>query len=116
MKINVFRAILMAVLAALVGYGCYEISDTDPRRIITAVAVGLVTFVTSSAASAVDYLDGRIGVSIKLVSGIFVAIGIVMNVIFAFFEYNIPLFVICNGVLLVLYLLIAQGLYKSEQQ
>lgn len=38
-----------------------------------------------------------------------------MNVVFAFFEYNMPLFVICNGVLLVLYLLMVQSLYKTRQ-
>lgn len=116
MKVDILRLVLIAVISALVGWGCYEIASSEPRCIVSAIAAGVFTLVAGGAAVAISYDDGRTGLSIRVLSGIVCVIGLVMNVAFAFFEYNIPVFVICNGVVLVVYLLILQGLYRAKQQ
>lgn len=115
MKIDYFRLVLVTAISALIAWGCYEIADEEPYATISAIAVGAYTFVTCGASVAMNYKEGRTGVSIKLLSGLFCTGGIIMNIVFAFFEYNIPLFAICNGLLLVVFLLIAQSLYKTRQ-
>lgn len=108
------KLLLIAVVSVLAAWGCYEISSVDPYCTASAVAVGVELLVTGIAGVAMNY-DSRVGVSIRLLSVVFGVLGLLMNVVFAFFEYNMPLFVICNGVLLVLYLLMVQSLYKTRQ-
>ena len=104
----------MAGISGLLAWGCYEIASVDPQRIITTVTVGLITFIMGGVTVAVNFHDKRIGINIKMLSGIFCVIGLMMDAIFSFFAYKISLFVILNGLLLMLYLLIVQRLYRIE--
>ena len=83
----------MAGISGLLAWGCYEIASVDPQRIITTVTVGLITFIMGGVTVAVNFHDKRIGINIKMLSGIFCVIGLMMDAIFSFFAYKISLFV-----------------------
>ena len=60
-----------------------------------------------------DYPDSRMGVNIKMLSMLFMAVAIVLNVVLSFFEFCTAAYCIPCGLLLLVYLLAFNGLYKA---
>ena len=48
-------------------------------------------------------------------SGIVLFATLIMNLIFAFCDFNVPLFVIINGLLLLIYAMSAVSIYRTQK-
>jgi hypothetical protein len=53
--------------------------------------------------------------NIKVVSGIFFAIALLSNLIFTFINFSVPGYIIINGILLLVFILIAYSINKAKQ-
>lgn len=115
MKVDIFKTIIGVAISGLFAYGCYAISDYENLKlllIITAFVTMAVCLVFAIGVYIPD--DSRKSVMLKTLSGIFWAIFLTTNMTFAFFEFNKPPYIILNGVLLLLYALIANAMWRTK--
>lgn len=114
MKINSLYFVITILISGLLAWGGYAISSYDDRSVFVLVALFLSLSVTSVCGLAIQYEEHRSGVSVRTASWMFFFIALVMDYIFAFFHFNIPLFVICNGLIILIVILIANSIYKTK--
>lgn len=115
MKINLVNSLIAAAMSALIAYGCYAICDYKEGQLLITIASFVQFLVLSIGTIAVSLPEGRSTVMFRILSGVFFGIAVISNLIFACFEFNKPLYIILNGVVLLIYLLSATGIARSKQ-
>ena len=114
MKIDIVKASIILCFSALISWGFYELSDYANLKLflalVTFFAVGIPSFVWVG----ISFDDKRVGTMIKTASSICFFLGLIMNLIFSFFNFKLPLFFILNGVLLLIFLLSVYSMHKAE--
>ncbi len=113
MKIDIVRSVIAVIIAALIGWGLSLIPDASPYSLYTGLGGGLACALMLFLGIGCDYPDSRMGVNIKMLSMLFMAVAIVLNVVLSFFEFSTAAYCIPCGLLLVVYLLAFNGLYKA---
>jgi hypothetical protein len=56
----------------------------------------------------------RSSVMLKTLSWVFLLIGMVSNGVFVFFDFSIPVYVIVNGLILLIFVLIYNSIYRTN--
>jgi hypothetical protein len=97
-----------------VGYGFYSWNSGEPYQVLISIGSGLMIFLPlggSLALSAGEH--GAIG-NIRALSLVFLIIAIISNIIFNFVTLASPVaYVIVNGVLLLIYILVAYAVSRA---
>lgn len=114
MRVNNLYLIIAVLLSALLAWGGYAISNYTDRNIYVLVTLFVSLGVTSVCGLALDYEEHRSGVMIKTASWSFFMVLLIMDYVFAFFHFNIPLFIICNGVILLVSIVVVSSVYKTK--
>ena len=70
---------------------------------------------TDRATIGVNFEQSRTTTNVRVVSGIFFVISLASNLIFSFFTFSTPSYVITNGILLLIFVLIAYSISKAKQ-
>jgi hypothetical protein len=94
-------------------YGLFEFAAESTRTIISAGG-GLFMFFTLSCLIAVQFQSDRTTVNLRTVSGIFFVIALLSHLFFAFLFFSLPFYVITEGILLMIYLLIVYSVQKAD--
>ena len=103
----------MAV-SLLIAYGLYSFHDSDKKILLSAGSfVFLATALVMSIG--VSFELPKTTTNIKVVSGIFFGIALISNLIFTFINFSVPSYVITNGILLLVFILIAYSINKAKQ-
>lgn len=115
MKISVIGAVVALLLSGLLAYGCYAMCDTaDLQNLITiGAAVQFLCYTLGMFAFRAGDGDGRTTTVVRTFSAVMFVVSIISNFIFACVDFNIPLYIIINGILLILYLYIATGMARE---
>ena len=53
--------------------------------------------------------------NVKVVSGVFFAVALISNLIFTLIKFSVPSYLIINGILLLVFILIAYSINKAKQ-
>lgn len=114
MKTDPVKLIISLVICALISFGLYQLCEVDPQRIWVLCCSFLFLSVTSCFTLGFS-LTSRGSIMLKTLSGIFFLVGILFHLLFALFVFNQTLFLIADGLLLLVYLLVAQSIYKAKQ-
>jgi hypothetical protein len=111
MKLNFFPTIISIGISSLISYGFYTFHDGLNKDIL---AVGSFLFLTITLIGTlgVSFENPRKKVNFKTISALFFVISIISNFIFLSINHTLPMYVIVNGILFMIYLLIVQTLYK----
>ncbi len=113
MKINWFKCILAFLASVLVSLLCFEISRVEPHKWVS-MAVGLITsFICLASAIGFDMSDIK-KVNIKVNAWIFTLLVVLTNVIFAFFVYDVIIYIVVVGLLVLLDVSITYALYHRQ--
>ena len=97
MKIDFVKTIIAVAIGCLIAYGLYTVCEYDNLRwLLTSIGGGILSLL------------------LVFSIGLFFICGVV-NFGFAFFNFSKPLFIIVNGIILLIYALIVQGMYKNQQ-
>ena len=113
MKINFVMLLITLAIATLIAFGFYSGNKLEPYIWLITIASGIMAFVTLSGILAVNFdVRGSTG-NIRAVSVLFFIISMVSNLIFSFISMNLAPYVIINGILLLLYILIGYGIVKA---
>lgn len=115
MKIKIIPSIIAIAISALVSYGIYSISRNSLDNTLLATGCGVMSLFTLVTALGIQFKQPRATANIKIVSLIFFVIALVSNLIFAFWVPSQPAYIIVNGLLLLVWLLVVYGLSKAKQ-
>jgi hypothetical protein len=114
MKINTIKAIIAICVSGLIAYGFYSFHKTDNKLLLSLgsfVFLSLTLLFTLS----ISFSLSRTTTMIRTVSGIFFAIAFVSNLLFSFFNFSTPIYVIINGIVIMAYALIAYSISRAKQ-
>lgn len=114
MKTDPVKLIIALAISALLSFGLYQLCEVETQRIWVLCCSFLFLAVTSCFTLGCS-LASRGSLMLKTFSGIFFLVGILFHLLYAVFVFNQTLFLITDGLLLLIYLLIAQSIYKSKQ-
>ncbi len=114
MKINFVQSIIAIAVSLLIAYGLYSFHDSENKILLSA---GTFVFLASTLilTISISFEQSRTTTNIRVVSGIFFAVALISNLIFTFINFSIPSYVITNGILLLVFILIAYSINKAKQ-
>lgn len=115
MKIDKIKAAISIAIALLMAWAFYEISKEYVTQSIVMVVTSILLLSFSGVvafAASVD--DARQSMLIKTISIIVFILSIISCLIFSFFEYNVPFFIIFHALILIIYALVVLQLNKVD--
>lgn len=114
MKINFVQTIIAIAVSLLVAYGLYSFHDSENRILLS---VGSFVFLVTALIMTIgtSFELPRTTTNIRVVSGIFFAIAMISNLIFTFINFSVPSYIIINGILLLVFILIVYSINKAKQ-
>ncbi|MBB1077280.1 hypothetical protein HUU62_23005 [Rhodoferax sp. 4810] len=112
MKVHPVNFFVALVVSALLSYGIFSIDANHMKGVI---GIGSFVFmaITLAAGIGLSFTDGRAGVNVKLISMIFFVLSLLLNLLFAFLTFSQVSYVITAGILFLIYVLIANGIYGA---
>jgi len=114
MKLNFVNFFIALLISTLLSYGLFSFNKSENDMLLT--LGGFLCFLLTLVISmGVDFQRQRTTTNIRVVSIVFFLITLVSNLIFANFVFNVPLYIIINGVLILIYIFIAKSIYTSKQ-
>ena len=114
MKFDKIFLLLSLGISALVGYGFYWLSGGEQWRILISIVTGVLLFTTLTGLLAIKGNSNGSVVNIKIISGIFLVIAIIINVVFTLINFMNPAaYIIVNGVFFLLYILVTYSIKKA---
>lgn len=114
MKINIVQTIIALAVSFLIAYGFHSFHDSENKILISAGSfIFLATALVMTIGASFDL--PRTTSNIRVVSGIFFAIALISNLIFKFINFSVPSYIIINGVLLLIFILITYSINKTKQ-
>ena len=114
MKINFVQTIIAIVLSLLISYGLYSFHDSE-NKILLSLGSFIFLAVTLVITIGVNFEQSRTTTNVRVVSGIFFVIAFVSNLLFSFFTFSSPSYIITNGILLLIFILIVYSINKAKQ-
>ena len=114
MKINFVQTIIAIAMSLLISYGLYSFHDSENKLLLSAGGfVFLATTLLLTIGTSFEF--PRTTTNIRVVSGIFFAVALISNLIFTFIAFSVPSYGITNGILLLVFILIAYSINKAKQ-
>ena len=114
MKVDLVKSLVAVAFSALLAYACYEICDSERVRWVITIGALLTIGVPSLLALGISATLERSSVMLKTLSWLISLVEIVINGIFVFFDFCIPVYVIINGLLLITFVLIYNSIYRAK--
>jgi hypothetical protein len=113
MKSNFFLLIIAAALTALIGYAVYAYS-VEPRKVLSTVIFSISFFGYVAMLLGVSYEYSKAHVVKNVTSLLFAFYSLGIGYFFIQTEYSIPLYLIANGVPLLIYGVIINFFTKAK--
>ena len=115
MKVNPIFLLISFAIAFLAGYGFFSANSGETYQLLVTIGAGILIFITLSGILAIQSAGGRGSVgNIRALSIAFLVISIIINVIFSFIALVTPTaYIIINGILLLVYILIAYAIIRA---
>lgn len=114
MKFNLIPFVISLFLSALLAYGLYSLSS-DANKLLLSIGSFMFFIMTLGFMIGISFDSGRTAANAKIVAGIFFVTFLIVNSVFSIIGFSLPAFLITNGILLSVYLLIEYSLQKSNQ-
>ena len=87
--------------------------DIESNKLLIAIG-GFVFFaITLACTIGIQYETAGVSTNVRVLSSIFFVVGLVSHIVFSFFSSSVPLYVIVNGIVILVYALIVNGLIKA---
>ena len=114
MKINFVQTIIAIAVSLLIAYGLYSFHNSENKILLSA---GSFVFLATTLVLTIgtSFQLPRTTTNVRIVSGIFFAVALISNLIFTFVAFSVPSYVITNGILILVFILIAYSINKAKQ-
>ncbi len=115
MKANVFLMVIGVVLACLFSYLVLALAGDSDSSLTFGIGsmVGFIATLVPLIGTRHD--DHRLGVNLNVLSMLFFALLLACNVCFALFNGPIPYFIICNGIMVVVYIVAFYNIIRLDK-
>lgn len=114
MKLNFVQTIIAIAVSLLIAYGLYSFHRSENKILLSAGSfVFLATALIMTIGASFEH--PRTTTNIRVVSGIFFTIALISNLIFTFINFPVPSYIIINGILLLVFILIVYSINKAKQ-
>lgn len=114
MKLDVVKSLIAVAISALSAYACYEICDYDRVRWVIAIGAFLTLGITSVFSLGITLEQVRSSTMLKALACIILIVEFITNGIFVFFDFSVPVYVIINGLILLIFALIYNSIYRTK--
>lgn len=115
MKVKVVPTIIAAAISALLAYALFVICRTDVLELLIAIGGFLCFFLTLATGTALRFEQHRTSVNTITLGWLFFVIMLVSHGIFAFVQFNAPVYIITNGIILLAFIGITYAVAKARQ-
>lgn len=114
MKLNFVKSIISIAVSGLIAYGFYSFHESN-NRLLLSVGSFLFLSLTLLFTLAVSFEQSRTTTMTRSTSAIFFVIAFASNLIFSFFTFTTPIYVIVNGIAFLTYSLITYSISRAKQ-
>jgi hypothetical protein len=114
MKINFVPSLIALALGALIAYGLYSMS-IDKHKLLIGVGSFVFMAISLIMVLGISFDKGGTNANVKSVSMIFFILALTSNITFSFVDFYIPVYIITNGCLLLLLILVSYFIVKAKQ-
>ena len=117
MKTNVFLTLISILLAGLIGFWVFSVAEGKEQNVLCGICSTICFLATIIPIMGLRYNSARIGTHIRVLSGLFFIAFLISHFSFAYHGIKMPLYVILNGILLVIFLFLLytfNGMSKDE--
>lgn len=114
MKIHPVNFLAAIIICALLTYGI-SMLDTNPIKFTMGIGSFIFFACTLAVAMGITFNSSRVGVNIKVVAIVFFIISLALNLIFGFFSFSQATYIISSGILFLLYVVVANGIFRAPQ-
>lgn len=113
MKVKFIPALVAVLISALIAYGLWNFHNFD-NKILLSVGGFVFCAVTLFCAFGVNFELPRTTTNIRFLSITFFVIALISNLIFCFVNFAVPFYIILNGILLLIFILIVYSITKAK--
>ena len=113
MKINIVMLAIALAISALIAFGFYSGNSGEAYVWLITMASGIMAFVTLSGILAVNFTSHGSTGNIRGVSVLFLIASLVSNLIFSFLSLAFAPYIIVNGIISLLFILVAYGITNT---
>ncbi|MFD1628660.1 hypothetical protein [Pseudopedobacter beijingensis] len=114
MKVNFVKSIIALAVSGLIAYGFYSFHSTESKGVLV-IGSFLFLAITLLFSIGISFNLSRTVALVRTVSIIFFFISLVSNLVFIYINFNMPLYIIINGILFLIYVLVAYSISQSKQ-
>lgn len=114
MKIDFVKSAIAIAVSGLIAYGFYHFHNGENKSLLS-LGSFLFTATTLLFTIGINFEFPRTTTMVRTVSGIFFVISLLNNIIFSFNDFSVPFYVIVNGILALIYILIVYTISKAKQ-
>jgi hypothetical protein len=114
MKLNPIPTLISALISGLMAYGMYAYASMEAKSLI-AIGSFLMSIITLTIGIGVAYERPRTGINIRALALVFFLLGIISNTVFAFLGHLETAYILTNGSLLLVFLLITYQISTAKQ-
>ena len=108
MKLDAIKSLIVSAFAILISMLFFQIVDNPDRSLALSLVFGIPALGTTY-----DYPRTGVSIKILMISGMIMSY--ILNFIFSFYEFNYPVFIAVNGIFVLLFILIAISIYRTNQ-
>lgn len=112
MKINFVMLLVALALASLVAFSFYTGNKQEHYVWLITMTVGFMAYITLSGVIAAHFDDQEKTDNIRFISVVFFIFILISNLTFSFVTLTLAPYVIVNGLLFLIYILIAYGVVR----
>ena len=113
MKIDIIKTSIVIALSLLIAYASYILSNIENKLLLS---IGSFVFIaiTLIMTFGINFEQTRTTINIRVVSGIFFIIALISNIVFLFIKFNNPIYIMINGILFLVFLLMVFSIKKEK--
>jgi len=117
MKFNFVLSTIAVALLALIAYAFYMWCADSSASLLLALGGGITMCSTLLVSLAGSFKRKRTSVNVKVISGIFSSLFLVSNIVFCFVNtVSNPTYILVNGLIFIIWILIVYSIYKSMNE
>ncbi len=114
LKLNIAQFILSILVNALIGYAFFYFAKGN-NSILLGILTSIVLAISGSLTTAVNPENKKLSVNTKVLSSVFYFLLLIINLVFMFINFKPAVYLIVNGVVFLVYLILYVGIFQAKQ-
>lgn len=115
MKLSIPNIVGAIGLSALLSYACYAMCDVESLKSLITIGAAVQFLIYTFGMLVYQHSeDSRLTAVVRTLSGVVFVVALISNFIFACTDFSTPLYIILNGLVLLIYFLVAAGIARSN--